>query len=101
MFFKKIIAVFLISILLTSCQTIKEKSDAIAEKENREYGKLVGKNITELKIELGNPTEDFINEIGNKVLIYKSKKYAIPCDRKFEVDKNNIIISFTSSGCIW
>ena len=100
MFFKKIIAVFLISILLTSCQTIKEKSDAIAEKENREYGKLVGKNITELKIELGNPTEDFINEIGNKVLIYKSKKYAIPCDRKFEVDKNNIIISFTSSGCI-
>ena len=101
MFFKKIIAVFLISILLTSCQTIKEKSDAIAEKENREYGKLVGKNITELKIELGNPTEDFINEIGNKVLTYKSKKYAIPCDRKFEVDKNNIIISFTSSGCIW
>ena len=101
MFFKKIIAVFLISILLTNCQTIKEKSDAIAEKENREYGKLVGKNITELKIELGNPTEDFINEIGNKVLIYKSKKYAIPCDRKFEVDKNNIIISFTSSGCIW
>ena len=101
MFFKKLIVVFFLSILLTGCQTIKEKSDAIAEKENREYGKLVGKNITELKIELGNPTEDFINEIGNKVLIYKSKKYAIPCDRKFEVDKNNIIISFTSSGCIW
>ena len=101
MFFKKLIAVFFLSILLTGCQTIKEKSEAIAEKENREYGKLVGKNITDLKIELGNPTEDFINEIGNKVLIYKSKKYAIPCDRKFEVDKNNIIISFTSSGCIW
>jgi len=100
MFFKKLIVVFFLSILLTGCQTIKEKSEAIAEKENREYGKLVGKNITDLKIELGNPTEDFINEIGNKVLIYKSKKYAIPCDRKFEVDKNNIIISFTSSGCI-
>ena len=100
MFFKKLIVVFFLSILLTGCQTIKEKSEAIAEKENREYGKLVGKNITDLKIELGNPTEDFINEIGNKVLIYKSKKYAIPCDRKFEVDKNNTIISFTSSGCI-
>ena len=98
--FKKLIIVFFISILVVGCQTIKEKTNAIAEKENREYGKLVGKNITELKIELGNPTEDFINEIGNKVLIYKSKKYAIPCDRKFEVDKNNIIISFTSSGCI-
>ena len=38
--------------------------------------------------------------IGNKVLIYKSKKFAIPCDRKFEINKNDIIISFTSSGCI-
>ena len=101
MILKKVSILFLISILFTGCQTIKEKSNAIAEKENKEYGKLVGKNITELKIKLGNPTEDFINEIGNKVLIYKTKKYAIPCDRKFEVNKNNIIISFTSSGCIW
>ena len=98
--FKNLITTFFISILILGCQTIKEKSDAIAEKENREYGKLVGKTITELKIELGNPTEDFINEVGNKVLTYKTKKYAIPCDRKFEVNKNNIIISFTSSGCI-
>ena len=98
--FKKLITVLFISILLVSCQTIQEKSVAIAEKENREYGKLVGKNITELKIKLGNPNEDFINEIGNKVLIYKTKKYSIPCDRKFEINKNNIIISFTSSGCI-
>ena len=99
--FKNLITISFILILLSGCQTIKEKSDAIAEKENKEYGKLVGKDITELKIELGNPTEDFINEIGNKVLIYKTKKYAIPCDRKFEINKNNIIISFTSSGCIW
>ena len=98
--FKKFIIVFFISILVVGCQTIKEKTDAIAEKENREYGKLVGKNISDLKIKLGNPNEDFINEIGNKVLIYKTKKYAIPCDRKFEVDKNNTVISFTSSGCI-
>ena len=97
---KKITIIFFIFFLITSCQTIKEKSDSVAEKENQEYGKFVGKNITELKIELGNPTEDFINEIGNKVLVYKTKKYAIPCDRKFEVNKNNIIISFTSSGCI-
>ena len=57
---KKLIIIFFISFLITSCQTIKEKSDAVAEKENQEYGKFVGKNITELKIELGNPTEDFI-----------------------------------------
>ena len=98
--FKKLIIVFFISILVVGCQTIKEKTNTIAEKENEEYGKLVGKNISDLKIKLGNPNEDFINEIGNKVLIYKTKKYAIPCDRKFEVDKNNTVISFTSSGCI-
>ena len=98
--FKKLIIIFFISFLITSCQTIKEKSDAVAKKENQEYGKFVGKNITELKIELGNPTEDFINENGNKVLIYKSKKFAIPCDRKFEIGNNDIVISFTSSGCI-
>ena len=96
---KKLVIFSFISFLLFSCQTIKEKSDAVAEKENEEYGRLVGKNVNELKIELGSPTDDFINEIGNKVLIYKSKKFGITCDRKFELD-NDVVISFTSSGCI-
>ena len=97
---KKLITVFSILILLSSCQSIKEKSDAIAEKENREYGKLVGRNITELKIELGNPTEDFINEIGNEILVYKTKKYGVPCERKFEVNASGTIIGVSTSGCI-
>ena len=97
---KRLIIIFFISLLFFGCQTIKEKSDAVAEKENQKYGKLVGKNLNELKIELGNPTEDFLNEVGNKVLVYKSKKFGVPCDRKSEIDKNDIIISFTSSGCI-
>ena len=97
---KKLIIVFFISFLFVGCQTIKEKSDAVTEKENKEYGSLVGKTLNELKIELGNPTEDFLNEAGNKVLIYKSKKFGIPCDRKFELNSNNTIISFSSSGCI-
>ena len=92
-----IISIFLI---FSGCQTIKEKSDAVAEKENKEYGQFVGKEVNELKIELGNPTEDYVNEVGNKVFVYKTKKYGIPCERKFEINKNNIIESFTSSGCI-
>tara|TARA_B100000965_G_scaffold356718_1_gene334874 strand:- start:59 stop:361 length:303 start_codon:yes stop_codon:yes gene_type:complete len=92
-----IISIFLI---FSGCQTIKEKSDAVAEKENKKYGQLVGKEVNELKIELGNPTEDYVNEVGNKVFVYKTKKYGIPCERKFEINKNNIIESFTSSGCI-
>ena len=86
--------------ILSSCQTIKEKSDEVAEKESQRYGKFVGKEINELKIELGNPTEDFINKTGNKIFVYKSKKYGIPCERKFEIDQSNVIVSFTSSGCI-
>ena len=97
---KKLIIIFFISLLITSCQTIKEKSDAVAEKENQEYGKFVGKNITELKIELGNPTEDFKNELGNKILLYKTKKYGIPCDRKFEINVSGTVVKFSSSGCI-
>ena len=98
--FKKYIFFILIFFLFSGCQTIKEKSDAVAEKENQKYGKFVGKGLNELIIELGNPSEDYINEIGNKVFVYKTKKYGIPCERKFEINQNNIIESFTSSGCI-
>ena len=44
--------------------------------------------------------EDYVNESGNKVLVYETKKYGIPCERKFEINQKNIIESFTSSGCI-
>ena len=100
MFFKNFLIFFIFFFIFSGCQTINEKSDAIAEKENREYGKLVGKEMNDLKIELGNPTEDYIDESGKKVFIYKTKKYGIPCERKFEINQNNIIESFTSSGCI-
>ena len=86
-------------ILLSGCQTIKNKSDEVAEKENEKYGQFVGKQISELKMELGAPTEDFVNELGNETLVYKTKKYGLPCDRKFEINSSGTIIGFNSSGC--
>ena len=97
---KNFVSILFVFFIFTGCQTIKEKSDSIAEKENKEYGKLVGQNINDLKTELGNPTEDYIDEVGNKVFLYKSKKFGIPCERKFEINQNNVVESFTSSGCI-
>tara|TARA_B100000131_G_scaffold171101_1_gene165299 strand:+ start:356 stop:658 length:303 start_codon:yes stop_codon:yes gene_type:complete len=97
--FRFIVFLFSILILLSGCETIKKKSDEIAEKENEKLSLFIGKNSNDLKSELGNPTDDFINEIGNEVLVYKTKKYGIPCERKFEVDSNNIVVGFTSSGC--
>ena len=87
-------------LILSSCETIKKKSDSVAKEENDKFGKFVGEHIEELKIELGSSTEDYLNEKGNKVFVYKSKKYGITCERKFEIDEKHIIIGFSSSGCI-
>ena len=95
-----VIALFSIIVILSGCQTIKKKSDEVAEKENERFGQFVGKQVTELKLELGAPTEDFINEIGNETIVYKTKKYGIPCERKFEVNSSGVIVAFSSSGCI-
>ena len=97
---KIIISLFAILLILSGCQTIKKKSDEVAEKENERFGQFIGKQVTELKMELGSPTEDYINEIGNETLVYKTKKYGIPCERKFEINANGTIVGFTSSGCI-
>ena len=96
---KIIIILFSILLMISGCQTIKKKSDEVAEKENERFGQFIGKQVTELKMELGSPTEDYINEIGNETLVYKTKKYGIPCERKFEVDSKSIVIGFVSSGC--
>ena len=45
------------------------------------------------------PDEDYKNTKGNLELVYKTKKYGIPCERKFEIDATSIIIGFTSNGC--
>tara|TARA_Y100000590_G_scaffold296195_1_gene333765 strand:+ start:61 stop:363 length:303 start_codon:yes stop_codon:yes gene_type:complete len=96
----KLFSIFLlIFIILSGCQTIKKKSDEIAEKENEKLSMFIGKYSDDLKSELGSPTDDFINEKGNEILVYKTKKYGIPCERKFEIDANNIVVGFTSSGC--
>ena len=97
---KIIIILFSVLLMVSGCQTIKKKSDEVAEKENERFGQFVGKQITELKMELGSPTEDYINEMGNETIVYKTKKYGIPCERKFEINTGGTIVGFTSSGCI-
>ena len=93
---------FLITIifvyLLTGCQTVKEKTDNIVQKENEKLSEFIGKSLSELKMELGKPDEDFKNVKGNLEVIYNTKKYLIPCERRFEINSDNIVIGFVSNG---
>ena len=73
--------------------------DEVAERENEKFGQFVGKQVSEIRAELGLPTDDYIDELGNETLVYKTKKYGIPCERKFEVNSNLIVIGFVSNGC--
>ena len=94
---------FLITIifvnLLTGCQTVKEKTDNIVQKENEKLSEFIGKSLSELKMELGKPDEDFKNAKGNLEVIYNTKKYLIPCERRFEINSDNLVIGFVSNGC--
>ena len=96
---------FLISLILgifftIGCQTIDKKSQEIIEKENKTLSKFIGQPESELKIVMGNPDDEIQSDKGVRFLIYKSKKYTIKCERKFEVDERGTIIGFSSKGCL-
>tara|TARA_B100001996_G_scaffold341488_1_gene295560 strand:- start:72 stop:377 length:306 start_codon:yes stop_codon:yes gene_type:complete len=97
--FKTIISFFVILLFFSGCQTVKQKTDAIVEKENEKLSKFIGKSSSELQMELGKPDEDFKNAKGNFELVYNTKKYLIPCERRFEINSENIVIGFVSNGC--
>ena len=97
--FKIILTSLILLIATTGCKTIKEKTDAIVQKENQKLGKFIGKTSSDLQINLGKSDEDFRNEKGNLVLVYNTQKYGIACERRFEIDQNSIVIGFISNGC--
>ncbi|WP_169035944.1 hypothetical protein [Candidatus Pelagibacter ubique] len=86
-------------IFFAGCQTIKNKTDAIVKKENKKLSQYIGKNLDDLKIDLGNPDEEFKNNNGNLEIVYNTKKYGILCERRFEVNSNSTVIGFISNGC--
>ena len=93
-----LISIFILT-FVSSCQKIKQKTDAIVEKENKELSQYIGKTSSQLKMNLGKPDEDFKNEKGNLEFVYYTKKYLIVCERRFEINSNSIVIGFVSNGC--
>ena len=89
----------LLLINLTGCQTVKNKTDEIVKKENEKLSQFIGQPVSELKIVMGLPYKEEKSDTGTKVFVYKTKKYGIPCERKFEISNNDMVIGFVSKGC--
>ena len=86
-------------VLIAGCQTVKEKTNKIVEKENEKLSKYISKPASVLQMDLGKPDEDFTNSKGNFEFVYNTKKYGIPCERRFEISPENIVVGFVSNGC--
>mgnify|MGYP001251926279 CR=1 FL=1 len=98
----KIFQIFLLItfiFLFNGCEAIKNKTDEIVKKENEQLSQFIGQPVSELKIVMGNPDSEAKSETGSKLLIYNTKKYGIKCERKFEIDNNEMVIGFISKGC--
>ena len=85
--------------LLSSCQTVENKSQQAVKKENEKLSKFLQQPESELKIVMGEPDAITYDNKGSKFFIYTKKKYNITCERKFEIDQNEMIVGFTSKGC--
>ena len=85
--------------LLSSCQTVEDKSQQAIKKENEKLSKFLQQPESELKIVMGEPDKITYDDKGSKFFIYVSKKYKITCERQFEINENKMIVGFTSKGC--
>ena len=98
----KIIHIFLLILFIfisSGCQSIENKSQKAIKKENEKLSKFLQQPESELKIVMGEPDEIKNDDKGSKFLVYSKKKYSITCERIFEIDKNKMIVGFTSKGC--
>ena len=85
--------------VISACQTIENKSQSAIKKENEKLSKFLQQPESELKIVMGEPDNIIKSDKGTTFLIYTKKKYSITCERKFEIDKNKMVVGFTSKGC--
>ena len=86
-------------ITISGCQTIENKSQDVIKKENEKLSKFLQQPESELIIVMGEPDNIIKDDKGTTFLIYIKKKYNITCERKFEIDKNKMIVGFASKGC--
>ena len=94
-----IFAVIFTSTILLSCQTVSKKIDEKASKEEKELSKWLNQPEAELKIVFGEPDKIEFSNGKNRYYIYITEKLKIKCERKFEINPNNVVIGFSSKNC--
>ena len=99
---KKFFKLFLLGLILSSflaCQTISTKVDKVTQEEEQELSKWIGKSESELTSSLGKPDRIDFGNTRSRYYVYLSQKLKIKCERKFEINKNNIVLGFSSKNC--
>ncbi|MBA1339344.1 MAG: hypothetical protein FD544_000419 [Pelagibacterales bacterium] len=99
---KKILIFFAVvfgSLSLLSCQTLTEKIDKKTSEEERELSKWLNQPESELKIFFGKPDKIEFTNSRNRYYIYVTEKLKVKCQRKFEINPNNMVIGFSSKNC--
>ena len=96
---KSFFILLVILITLNACKTISKKVDNATQKEEEKLSKFLKKTESELKIEFGKPDLVEAADNQNKVLVYYDSKFKIKCERRFEIDKRDKIVGFSSKNC--
>ena len=99
---KKTYKIFFFTLLLSSilgCQTISTKVDEATKKEEQELSKWIGKTESKLTSSLGKPDRIDFGKTRSRYYVYVSQKLKIKCERKFEINQNNVILGFSSKNC--
>ena len=96
---KFVVLILLSTLLFSSCQTVSEKIDEKTTLEKKELSRWLNKTESELKIQYGKPDKVEFLKTRNRNYIYISEKLKIKCERKFEINTNNVVIGFSSKNC--
>jgi outer membrane protein assembly factor BamE (lipoprotein component of BamABCDE complex) len=99
---KKFYKIFLLSLILSSflgCQTISTKVDEATQKEQQKLSKWIGKTESKLTSALGKPDRIDFGKTRSRYYVYVSQKLKIKCERKFEINQNNVVLGFSSKNC--
>ena len=94
--------IFFLTLFLASlpgCQTIGTKVDKVTTKEVQELSRWIGKTESKLTSSLGKPDRIDFSNSRSRYYVYLSQKLKIKCERKFEINQNNVVLGFSSKNC--